>query len=151
MNCSRSCEIGALTFVLAFATPAVAKDTPSRDKQLSDFDLASTISIVTDYRFRGISLSNRKPAVQASIDVSHRSGAYASLWGSNIARYGGSKVEIDATMGWKEEVGPSDLDVGAMAYLYPGGQGVNIYEGFAFVGKTIGPSDLRAGIIYAPS
>lgn len=137
---------------LAIAAPAHAKEDEASDQQqIDDFDLSSTISVLTDYRFRGISLSNRKPAVQGSIDVSHKSGVYASVWGSNIARYGGSKVEVDATLGWTGDVGPVTLDAGVIAYLYPGGHGVNVFETFGYIGKTIGPVEARVGAFYAPS
>ncbi len=137
----------------AMPTLAVAKGSGGDDTEIveSDFDLSSTVSVVSDYRFRGISLSNRKPAVQASVDLEHASGVYAGVWASNIARYGGARVEVDLSAGWRKSLGLVDLDVGGMVYLYPGGNGVNYGEVYGFIGKTIGPAELRAGAIYAPS
>ena len=144
------CTIAA---VATLAIPAFAQETGGNETAIveSDFDLSSTVSIVSDYRFRGISLSNRKPAVQASVDVEHSSGLYAGVWGSTIARYGGARVEVDLYGGWRKSLGLVDLDLGGMVYLYPGGNGVNYGEVYGFVGKTIGPAQLRAGAIYAPS
>jgi uncharacterized protein (TIGR02001 family) len=141
------------TCLVCLATPAAAQnaDGEQTDMVESDFDLSSTVSVVSDYRFRGISLSNRKPAVQASVDVEHASGLYASVWGSNIARYGGARVEVDLSAGWRQSVGPVNLDLGGMLYFYPDGDNVNYGEIYGFVGKTIGPAELRAGAIYAPS
>jgi uncharacterized protein (TIGR02001 family) len=138
----------AAAMASTFCSPAYAEK--SADAQVNAFDLSTTISVVSDYRFRGISLSNKKPAVQASVDVSHKSGVYASVWGSTISNYGGANFEVDAALGWKNTVGPVTLDLGGTAYLYPGGTAVNAFETYAYVGKTIGPAQLRAGIVYAP-
>jgi uncharacterized protein (TIGR02001 family) len=115
-------------------------------------DIVATVTGVSDYRFRGISLTDRDPALQAAIDVSHTAtGIYGGVWASNIARYGGAKVEVDAYAGIKRSLGPVDIDVGGQAYLYPNGNGVNSYELYGYLGHTIGPAELRAGLAYAPS
>ncbi len=134
----------------AMLIPVSALAQSSDQAELNAFDLSATLTAVSDYRFRGISLSNRDPALQASIDVSHSSGVYAGVWGSTLAEYGGATVEVDATLGWRHDVGPVTLDVGGTAYLYPGGTSVNVVEGFGYVSKTIGPAQLRAGAAYAP-
>jgi uncharacterized protein (TIGR02001 family) len=139
----------ALLIAATALSPAMAQD--DADEAINDFDLSSTVSIVSDYRFRGISLSNRNPAAQASVDVEHKSGVYAGVWASNIARYGGAKVEVDLYAGWRRSLGPVDLDVGATAYLYPSGRNVNYVEVYGFIGKTIGPAELKGGLIYTPS
>lgn len=143
----------ALMVSVAAASPGLAQAAAESETAIveSEFDLSSTVSVVADYRFRGISLSNRKPAVQASVDVEHVSGVYAGVWGSNIARYGGARVEVDLYAGWRGSLGPADVDLGGTVYLYPGGDGVNYGEIYGFVGKTIGPAELRTGVIYAPS
>jgi uncharacterized protein (TIGR02001 family) len=134
----------------ALLLPAPAIAGGSDQEQINAFDLTSTVSIVSDYRFRGISLSNREPAVQGSIDVSHRSGVYAGVWGSTVADTGGAKVEVDGSIGWKGRVGPVTLDVGGAGYFYPGGTGVNYFETYGYIGKSIGPAELRVGAVYAP-
>jgi uncharacterized protein (TIGR02001 family) len=143
----------ALAALGVAAQPLWAQDGIGEDTEIvqSDFDLSSTVSIVSDYRFRGISLSNRKPAGQASVDAEHKSGVYAGVWGSTIARYGGARVEVDLYAGWRKSLGGVDLDVGGTVFLYPGGNGVNYGEVYGFLGRTIGPAELRAGLIYAPS
>lgn len=53
--------------------------------------LSGTAGIVSDYRLRGVSLSDRQPAVTASLAYDHPSGFYAG--GSVIGTdYGGPKV-----------------------------------------------------------
>lgn len=131
------------------ATPAFAEG--ETDAPTGDFDISATITGVTDYRFRGISLSDRDPAIQGSIDISHKSGIYAGVWASTIEEYAGADVEIDASLGWAGTVGPVDLDLGGLAYLYPSGSGVNYVELYGSVAHTIGPATLKAGVSYAPS
>jgi uncharacterized protein (TIGR02001 family) len=140
----------AFAAALVATAPATAQD----DILPGDgpaFDLSSTVSIVSDYRFRGISLSNRKPPVQASFDVAHQSGIYSGVWASTIAKTGGSRVEVDLYLGYKAPVGPVELDAGILGYVYPGGKGVSYMETYAYLGRTIGPAELKVGAVYAPA
>jgi uncharacterized protein (TIGR02001 family) len=70
--------LSALAFA-TIATPALAEDAPA-----SDFTVTGGATVVTDYRFRGISQTNEKFAVQGTIGVSHSSGLYIGTWGSSI-------------------------------------------------------------------
>lgn len=86
-------------------------------------EVSANVGFVTDYRFRGISQSDRKPAVQGGFDVEHDSGFYAGIWGSSISWLGaGAGVEIDVYGGYAGEVGDFFYDVGLLHYNYPGGK-----------------------------
>jgi uncharacterized protein (TIGR02001 family) len=110
------------------------------------FDLAA----VSDYRFRGVSLSHNDPALQPTLTVSHKSGLYLSAWGSNIARFADTNVELDLTAGWNHAAGGAELSVGVIAYLYPGGNGGSYTEIFGSIGTTLGPVEIKGGSAYAP-
>jgi uncharacterized protein (TIGR02001 family) len=43
-----------------------------------------TLSAVSDYRFRGVSLSDQKPAAQASVDYDDPAGWYGGVFGSTV-------------------------------------------------------------------
>src|SRR6478672_1722854 len=58
------------------ATPAPAPE--------PDYTLAANVGAVTDYRFRGISQTSKKPAIQGGLDFAHKSGAYLGAWASNV-------------------------------------------------------------------
>jgi uncharacterized protein (TIGR02001 family) len=131
------------------ASPALAQD--STDAPDSAFDVSGTVSLTSDYVFRGISLSDREPAVQGSLEVQHMSGLYAGMWGSSIARYAGTNVEADIYGGWRGAAGGLDLDLGVVGYLYPGGHGANYVELAGKAARTLGPVELEAGIAWAPS
>jgi len=84
-------------------------------------DFSSTITAISDYDYRGISQTDRNPAIQASLDLSFKSGLYAGTWGGNVDFGGAENVEIDYYLGYAREYeGGFRWDVGAMMYTYPG-------------------------------
>lgn len=82
------------------------------------------VGFVSDYRFRGISQTWKRPAVQAGFDYAHSSGLYAGTWASNVSGNSynnGAGMEWDLYGGYKLPMTETvTLDVGALAYLYPG-------------------------------
>ena len=42
--------------------------------------ITANVTVVNDYRYRGISQSNFKPAIQGGFDHAHESGFYISHW-----------------------------------------------------------------------
>lgn len=52
--------------------------------------LTANISVVSDYRFRGVSLSQQKPAAQATIGYDDPRGWYGGLFGSTVGIAAGS-------------------------------------------------------------
>jgi uncharacterized protein (TIGR02001 family) len=128
---------------------ARAEDAPAEDASFVTF--SGSAALLTDYRFRGVSLSNTEIVVQASLTATTSPGFYASIWGSSLATYGGANTEIDVWAGWTGAVGPFTPNVGVYGYLYPGGTGVSYYELFASVGFALGPVSVTTGINYGPS
>ena len=59
------------------ATPAFAQDASA---PTSDFTVSGNVAVVSDYRFRGVSLSGGDPAVQGGVTLSHSSGFYVGTW-----------------------------------------------------------------------
>src|SRR5213079_2572017 len=85
--------------------------------------LTGNITLITDYRFRGISQTFDKPAIQGGFDYAHASGLYAGNWNSNVSQgagFPGGNIEMDFYGGWKKAFGDVGLDVGAIYYYYPG-------------------------------
>ncbi len=134
--------------LLISAAPVLAEDAPAAPKDF--FSITGGAAFVTDYRFRGVSLSNKDIAVQPFITLNTEPGFFVALWGSSIATYGGSNTEIDVSGGWTGTTGPVTSTLGVYAYLYPGGTGVDVYEIYGSVAKTIGPVGLTLGVNYAP-
>src|SRR6476661_782911 len=103
----------------ALAVPTlVAAQTPAPTPAVT-----GNISLVSDYRFRGIDQTFGKPAIQGGFDYSHASGVYLGNWNSNVnqgAGYPGGNIEMDFYGGYKKAFGDLGLDVGFIYYYYPG-------------------------------
>lgn len=85
--------------------------------------LAFNAGVFTDYRYRGISQTRLKPAVQAGVDFA-AGGLYIGAWASSIKwikDFGGdASVEVDLYGGYKGEISKElTYDVGVLTYQYP--------------------------------
>jgi uncharacterized protein (TIGR02001 family) len=129
-----------------------------------DFVLTGNFGITSDYRFRGLQQTDGDPALQGGFDLAHSSGLYVGTWGSNVSSWAAgphtsTKLEIDLYGGYKTEVAGVGVDVGAIAYMYPGsssggtanGQGAaanwraNTQE--AYVGLTYGIATFKTSYV----
>ncbi|HMV17342.1 MAG TPA: TorF family putative porin, partial [Zoogloea sp.] len=43
----------------------------------------SNVTLASEYIYRGIGQTNRKPAIQGGFDYAHSSGLYVGTWASN--------------------------------------------------------------------
>ena len=106
----------------------------------SDFTTSGSVGLFSQYIFRGLTQTDRDPALQGNFDINHSSGLYLGMWGSNVSwlrdQYGigeqnstdktyyksGGSLEIDIYGGFKSEIGKTGLgiDLGALQYYYPG-------------------------------
>jgi uncharacterized protein (TIGR02001 family) len=88
-----------------------------------DYTLSYNVGLVTDYRYRGISQSRLKPALQGGVDYVRKSGLYIGTWASTIRWIkdagGDAPLEIDIYGGYKGAAGPVAYDVGVLTYQYP--------------------------------
>lgn len=90
--------------------------------------LAFNAGVVSEYRYRGISQTAKKPALQGGVDYAHKSGFYVGAWGSTIHWIKDTSptqvkgpVEIDVYGGYKTEIAKDiTLDVGGLKYWYQG-------------------------------
>lgn len=112
--------------------------------------LSGSVSIVSDYRFRGVSYSDLGPAVQAGLNLATAPGFFANVWGTNIADFNGAHMEVDLTAGWQGRLGDFNASGGAILYTYPGGADTTEYESFASLGLPLGPATATVGLNWAP-
>jgi uncharacterized protein (TIGR02001 family) len=126
------------------AAPAIAQTAPP-----SEFTVTGGATLVTDYRFRGLSQTNKDVAVQATATVQHKSGFYVSLWGSSIDDYvaNGSDAELDLIGGYRKTISGTTFDGGLLYYVYPGNNGAttNFAEPYLSVAHTYGPFSAKIG------
>lgn len=141
---------------LAFALPAHAQS-PSPAETPSALTVTGSVTLASQYRFRGISLSDERPALQGTLNLNHRSGLYAGVWGSNIDGFGelgGSNLELDFYAGFRRQIASGvTVDAGLLYYAYPGSSGgdFEFFEPYANVSVTRGPVTGKLGIAFAPS
>jgi uncharacterized protein (TIGR02001 family) len=134
------------------ATPAFAQD------DASGLTVSGNVAVVSDYRFRGVSLSGGDPAIQGGVDIAHDSGFYVGTWGSSIQGGGpAGELELDVYGGWSGEVTSGvTVDVGLLYYLYPAGDDIggvdfptDYFEPYASVSTSLGPVSATLGAAYA--
>ena len=134
--------------------PAFAQDDATEEAAEEEADGPITISggigVVSDYRFRGVSLSDKDFAVQPTLTVSHESGFYAGIWGSNITPNTGSDIEIDYYAGFAGGDAVT-YDIGATYYSYPGVANISYLELIGKLGTTVGPVTVGGIVGYVPS
>jgi uncharacterized protein (TIGR02001 family) len=86
--------------------------------------LTTTLSLSTDYLFRGISQTRNRPAAQGTFDLAHEGGFYVGAFVSNATflgnPYNDTRQELDLLAGYRFVIGNVNLDIGYIAYLYPG-------------------------------
>ena len=84
---------------------------------------SANIGAVTDYRFRGISQTLGKPALQGGLDYAFSPGFYVGTWASTVTKDlypHGKGLEVDFYGGWKKEFAKDwTIDLGALYYWYP--------------------------------
>ncbi len=143
--------------------PAPAPAAPAADGPTAPppaFTINGSATLVSDYRFRGISQTNLQPAIQGSITVTHSSGLYASVWSSSTSGYvtfsGTGSQEIDLIAGFKKTYSGVTFDAGVLYYVYPRSRiaGDNskgdFFEPYADVSYTYGPVTAKVTVNYAP-
>ena len=98
--------------------------------------LTYNLGLASDYRYRGISQTRLRPALQGGADYTHAGdGLYAGTWLSTIGWTkddgGGGHVEWDLYAGKRGDLGGGfSYDVGGLAYVYPD-NGLGRLRGYA--------------------
>jgi uncharacterized protein (TIGR02001 family) len=151
----------------AFAQTAPAAEAPEASP------ITANVTVVNDYRYRGLSQSNGKPAIQGGFDYAHESGFYIGNWNSSISwisdsfTTGGANqsynksvsapIEMDFYAGFKKELIGEGFasDFGVLQYYYPttglpsGVTNPNTTELYAAQNFTFGPVTGFAKVSYA--
>jgi uncharacterized protein (TIGR02001 family) len=116
-------------------------------------DISGEFGVISDYRYRGVSLSRGRPAVQGTLTIEHDSGLYAELWGSTLERPGDpTSSEIDVTGGYEKELSEHfGIDLSGTFFAYPSAGGDNYFEATAIATATHGAASASLGLSYIPS
>jgi uncharacterized protein (TIGR02001 family) len=143
MDRASGIAVAVLTAALIAAAPACAQG----------IDVDARATLTSDYRFRGLSQSDRDPALQASVDFQAPTGLFAGGFASTVdgALLGGADAEVDLYAGYARRSSSGvHVSIGAFGYFYPGGEDVNYGEVQGEIGYLIGPADATLFAAYAP-
>lgn len=121
------------SFMIASSAGAAEDSTPSQhighelpkppEPPAPAYTVTANISLVSEYRFRGIDQTWGKPALQGGVDYAHAGGWYAGLWGSNVSSnsYPGGSLELDYYAGYNGKFSDDfGWTAGGYGYYYPG-------------------------------
>ena len=135
---------------VTFAVAAMGAGLAHAEEAKPDHEVSFNAAVTTDYRYRGISQTRLKPALQAGADYTHNpTGLYVGTWASSIKwiKDGGGdyNVEWDIYGGKRGEIAPGvSYDVGGLYYFYPSNglkPSANTFELYGQVGY--GPATLK--------
>jgi len=146
-------NVAATATILSVANLAHAQDEAS-DKT---FTSSGNVTVITDYKFRGISQSNSDPAIQGGLDGNWSNGFYIGLWAASVdfdsrGRTPGSccdgSLELDYYAGWASSIGDAgiDIDLGYAYYTYPADNKSDANFGELHANGTW--KDLKIGVHY---
>ncbi len=175
MNTFKKTTLALAISALAGGALAQSAPAPAPAPEPEKSPITANVTVVNDYRYRGISQSNFKPAIQGGFDYAHESGFYIGNWNSSISWIsdayspGGSlnasgaaqsvsaPIEMDFYAGFKKElIAPGFAsDVGVLQYYYPtsglpnGAVNPNTTEVYVAQNFTFGPVTGFAKFSYA--
>ena len=139
-----------LSFAAALCVAAATSGAPVAMAQTTDGELTFNAALTSDYRYRGLSQTRLKPALQAGADYTFKSsGFYVGTWLSQITWAkdlgGDGEIEWDIYAGKRGEIREGiSYDIGGLGYVYPSNglnPSANTFELYGQVG--MGPASLK--------
>lgn len=115
---------GIASLAATFSPVSLAAD--EAKPEASEHTFTGNLGFASEYRYRGISQTNFKPALQGGFDYGHASGFYLGTWGSNVSWIGDQRLDATGSLEWdwyggyKTTIDDVTLDVGGLYYWYPG-------------------------------
>lgn len=144
--------VGAILAAGLVTHPALAQQQTEPEPPVT---VTGGVTIATQYRFRGVSLSDEEVALQGTINVNHESGFYAGVYGYSLDGFGelgGSNLEFDIYAGLRREVTDGvTFNAGLLYYAYSGSSAgdFDFFEPYANVSGAVGPVTAKVGLAYA--
>lgn len=140
------CGVSALLSATCYSQTAPAAEPEST--------LTFNVGAVSDYRYRGISQSGTKPAVQFGADYTDKSGFYVGTWNSTITWIKDTgtantkgPLETDLYGGYRGAFNDDvTYDVGVLQYLYSGNNLASV-TGYSNANTT----EIYGAINYGPA
>ena len=111
-------------------------------------EVSGDFGIASDYRFRGLSLSDRSPVIQGGVALEEH-GWQAEVWGSIRADGRAEGREVDLYLGRTGSIGSFGYKAGARIYMVDGA--ATYVEATAQLNRSLGVLRVDAELSYAPA
>ncbi|WP_135465644.1 TorF family putative porin [Crenalkalicoccus roseus] len=151
----------SLAAAAAAAALAPAPEAAAFEVPRAGLTVTLTPAVTSDYLFRGISQTRNTWAVQGTLDVEHASGLYVGAFLSSAKfladPWNDTRQELDLLAGYRFTLAGVKLDLGYIAYLYPGqskapgGQRNEYQEVMLRATREAGIAKLSAALAYSPN
>jgi uncharacterized protein (TIGR02001 family) len=150
-----SANLGARS---GLAAEALVGTAPRQDGVSSHFEFSARAGCASDYIYRGVTLSDRKPAVGAGLEAA-LALLYAGATVTSVALPSRPAAEITMSAGVRPKLWDIDFDFGWTYFLYPGetvpvgvAAGIDYWEAAARGDTRIGEAlRLAGGFAYSPN
>ena len=109
-------------------------------------EVSGSMTLVSDYRYRGVSLSDEKPAAQLSVAYDHASGWYAGAFGSTVqlADQSGRNLQMLSYVGYAKRARSGlSWEAGAGYYAFSGAGGYDYPEVYWGLASEVVASEKR--------
>ncbi len=115
-------------------------------------EFSGSVTLASDYVFRGVSQTLERPAIQGELDWKHESGFHLGTWGSNVRFEGADgSLEQDFYGGYETTLGEVSVNVEAYFYWYPSDESEFDYWEFPVeLGYEAEPFTLSGTVSYSP-
>lgn len=133
-----------------------AQATPSADRDAEKVQVSAKAGIASDYIYRGVTLSDRKPAVGGGVEATYGL-LYGGMTAASVRLPTQPSGEITFSGGVRPKLGNIDFDLGVTYFLYPGEMpnptnGIEYWEGALRAVAPIGESiRVAGGYAYSPN
>jgi uncharacterized protein (TIGR02001 family) len=113
---------------------------------------SGSVTLASDYVFRGVSQTLERPALQGELDWEHESGFHLGAWGSNVRfEDGDGSLEQDFYGGYETSLGDVSVNVEAYFYWYPSDESEYDYWEFPVeLEYEAEPLTLSGSVSYSP-
>jgi uncharacterized protein (TIGR02001 family) len=154
-NAADTINLGARA---GLAAEAPLRTAPRQDGAPSPFEFSTRAGFASDYIYRGVTLSDHKPAVGAGLEAA-LGLLYAGATVTSVKLPSQPAAEVTMTGGVRPKLGDIDFDFGWTYFLYPGETvpigvtaGIDYWEAAARADTRIGEAlRVAGGFAYSPN
>lgn len=125
-------------------------DAAYAEKGSRDKGLGAEVTLVSDYRYRGVSYTAGRPAVQGGVDIAASSGWFAGLWTSATLGQVRGSGEVDIYAGRSGTLAGVNYAVAGYAYLDRKVSHLQYVELQATLARDFGPISVGTEAAVAP-